>query len=77
VIAHYQRYLETGPRTSTTYAFALNNISMAYRRAGDCARAKESAEQALTVMNFGAAQSNKRYAEFCLEMQKGGQVATR
>ncbi len=75
VIGHYQRYLETGPRESVTYAFALNNISLAYRRVGDCARAKEAAERALAVMKFGAAEWNKRYAEFCLEMQKSGLIA--
>jgi tetratricopeptide (TPR) repeat protein len=77
VIEHYQRYLEAGPRGSVLYAFALNNISVAYRRAGDCTKAKESAEKALTVMKFGAAQSNKRYAEFCLEMKKSGLIAAR
>lgn len=75
VIEHYQRYLETAAQGTTTYAFALNNISVAYRRAGDCTRARESAEKALTVMKFGAAESNKRYAEFCLEMQKTTAIA--
>jgi tetratricopeptide (TPR) repeat protein len=75
VIEHYQRYLETGAQGTVNYAFALNNLSVAYRRAGDCARAKESAEKALAVMKFGAAESNSRYAEFCLEMQKSSAIA--
>ena len=77
VIEHYKRYLETGPKDSVLYAYALNNLSLAYRRAGDCSKARESAEKALTVMKFGAAQTNKRYAEFCLEMQKTGLIAAR
>jgi len=75
VIAHYQRYLEIGPKESVNYAYALNNISLAYRRVGDCARARESAEKALALMKFGMAEWNKRYADACLEMQKSGLVA--
>ena len=75
VIAHYQRYLEIGPKESVNYAYALNNISLAYRRVGDCARARESAEKALALMKFGMAEWNKRYAEACLEMQESGLVA--
>ena len=75
VIEHYERYIQEAPPGTKTYAFALNNVSVAYRRAGDCARARESAEKALTVMKFGAAEMNKRYSDFCLEMQKPAPAA--
>ena len=71
VVEHYLRFIEQSEKY-TPYAFAWNNVSIAYRHLGQCAKAKEAAENALKVMKFGAAQSNKRYAEFCLEMQKMG-----
>ena len=74
VAEHYQRFIEKSPE-SVTSAFAWNNVSIAYRKLGECDKAKEAAEKALAVTKFGAAQWNKRYAEFCLEMQKVGLIA--
>ena len=54
------------------YAHAWNNVSFAYRKLGQCGKAKKAAENALSVMTFSGAESNKRYAEFCIEMQKMG-----
>jgi tetratricopeptide (TPR) repeat protein len=74
VVEHYRKFIESA-KDSENLAFAWNNISIAYREQGDCARAKEAAEKALAIMKFGAAQSNRRSAEFCLEMQKTGMRA--
>lgn len=71
VAEHYRRFIERADR-SVVHAFALNNASIAYRELGACDKAKEAAEQALQVAKFGAAEQNKRYAEFCLELQKMG-----
>ena len=71
VAEHYRRFTEK-PQASFAYAFAWNNASIAYKELGECDKAKEAAEKALKVMKFGAAESNKRYAEFCIEMQKMG-----
>lgn len=71
VVENYLRFIEHSEE-STPFAFAWNNVSIAYRHLDQCDKAKEAAENALKVMKFGAAQSNKRYAEFCLEMQKMG-----
>lgn len=73
VAEHYNRFIERSQdQQSLVYAFAWNNGSVAYRNLGECDKAKEAAERALKVTKFGAAESNKRYAEFCLEMQKIG-----
>ncbi len=69
VAEHYQRFIERS-QESVAYAFAWNNASIAYRQLGECDKAKEVAEKALKVTKFGAAEWNKRYAEFCIEMQK-------
>jgi tetratricopeptide (TPR) repeat protein len=69
VAEHYQRFIGSSQK-SAIYAFAWSNVSMAYRKLEECDKAREAAEKALAVMEFGAAQWNKRYAEFCLEMQK-------
>ena len=74
VAEHYQRFIEKS-QESVMYAFAWNNLSIAYMKLGECQKAKEAAEKALAVMKFGAAQWNKRYAEFCLEMQKMDLIA--
>ena len=76
-IAEYYRQFIVQSTPSVAYAFALNNASIAYKELGECQKAKETAEQALQVMNFGAAESNKRYAELCLEMQKMGLIRQR
>jgi tetratricopeptide (TPR) repeat protein len=74
VTEHYRRFIERSQESqeSVIYAFAWNNASIAYRELGECDKAKEAAEKALKVMKFGAAESNKRYAEFCIEIQKMG-----
>jgi len=71
VVEHYARFIEQSEE-STVYAYAWNNVSIAYRKLGQCGKAKEAAESALEVVTFSAAESNKRYAEFCIEMQKMG-----
>lgn len=73
-VAYYTRFLDRAP-PSTVYAFAANNLSIAYRRMGQCLKAKETADKALATMKFGMAQFNKRMAEFCIEMQKMGIIA--
>jgi tetratricopeptide (TPR) repeat protein len=72
VISHYERYISLGGDESS--AFAWNNLSDAHRHAGDCRKAREAAEGALRVADFGAARRNKRAAEFCLEMEKLGMI---
>lgn len=71
---HYERFLEKA-QESTLTAFAWNNLSVAYRKTGACDRAQGAATKALAIMKFGAAQNNRRYADFCLEMQKSGVMA--
>ena len=71
VVEHYLSFLEQSEE-SIPYAYAWNNVSIAYRQLGQCEKAKEAAQNALSVMEFGNAESNKRYAEFCIEMQKMG-----
>jgi len=71
VVKHYLNFLEQSEE-SVLYAFAWNNVSIAFRELGQCDKAKESAENALKVREFGNAEKNKRYAEFCLEMQSMG-----
>ena len=73
VVEHYLRFIERSEE-SIPYAYAWNNLSIAYRKLGQCAKAKEAAENALEVMTYPAAESNKRYAEFCIEMQKMGMM---
>lgn len=68
VVDHYQHFIE-GAQPSLVVAFAWNNASIAYTKLGECARAREAAENALTIADIGAAQANKRRAEFCLAMQ--------
>ena len=55
-----------------TIAYAWNNLSITYRRAGECEKALNAADNALQISNFGAARSNRRYAQFCLEMNTMG-----
>jgi tetratricopeptide (TPR) repeat protein len=74
VVGYYSRYIERTP-PSTARAYAADALSVAYRRMGECRKAKESAENALKYMEFGSAQFNKRMADFCIEMQKMGIVA--
>ena len=71
VVEHYQSFIEQSEET-IPYAFAWNNVSIAYRDLGKCEQAKEAAEKALSVMAFDNAEANKRFAEFCLEMRRMG-----
>lgn len=76
VTEHYGRFIEgSQDQQSVIYAFAWNNVSIAYRHLGQCDKAKEAAEKASKVTKFGAAEWNKRFAEFCIEMQKMGLMA--
>jgi hypothetical protein len=70
-VDHYHRFIENS-QESVVYAFAWNNVSIAYRQLRECDKAKEAAENAMKGRKFGAAQWNKRFAEFCIEMQKMG-----
>ena len=71
VVEHYQSFIEQSEET-IPYAFAWNNVSIAYRDLGKCEQAKEAAEKALSVMAFDNAEANKRFAEFCLELRRMG-----
>jgi len=71
VVEYYRRFIEQS-ESSLVYAFAWNNMSIAYRHLGECDKAKEAAEKAIKVTKFGAAEWNRRIAEFCIEMQKMG-----
>lgn len=73
VVEYYRQFIERSA-PSVPYAFAWNNVSIAYKELGECAQAKDAAEQALKVMKFGAAETNKRHAELCLEMQRMGLI---
>lgn len=75
MVEHHLRFIEQSEK-SVAYAFAWNNASIAYRQLGKCDKAKEAAENALKVTKFGAAQQNKRFAEFCIEMQEMGLMAS-
>lgn len=76
VAQHYERYLQNAKHKTRSYAFAWNNVSIAYRHLGDCQKAKDAAEAALKVTPFGAAEMNRNRAEFCLEMKKQGMVTS-
>ncbi len=73
VVEYYRQFIEQSA-PSVPYTLAWNNVSIAYKELGECAQAKDAAEQALKVMKFGAAETNKRHAELCLEMQKMGLI---
>lgn len=74
VVQHYTRFIAQAERKSTSYAFAWHNLSIAYRHLGECDKAKEAAENALKVADFGAARSHLSAVKFCLEMQKLGMM---
>lgn len=73
VVAHYERFLEKAP-SSTLTALTWNNLSVAYRRSGTCDKARDAADKALAIMDFGNARQAKQLAEFCVEMAKGGET---
>jgi tetratricopeptide (TPR) repeat protein len=72
VVQHYERYLKQANPKSTDYAFAWNNLSIAYRKLGECQKAKSAAQAALQLRAFGSAHNNLNHAEFCLEMRRLG-----
>lgn len=74
VAEYYRRFIERS-QESFVYALGWNNLSVAYRNLGECDKANEAAEKALKVTKFGAAEWNKRFAGFCIEMQKIGLMA--
>jgi hypothetical protein len=47
-------------------------VSIAYRKLGECQKAKQPAETALNMAKFGVAVMNRNQAEFCLEMRRLG-----
>ncbi|MBL4623137.1 MAG: hypothetical protein JKY89_12145 [Immundisolibacteraceae bacterium] len=71
-IDHYLAVAELSEEQNTTVAYAWNNVSCAYRKAGLCAEAKAASENALEIMDFGAARRSLEYSELCLQMQKIG-----
>ena len=71
-IDHYLAVAELSEEQNTTVAYAWNNVSCAYRKAGQCAEAKAASENALKIKDFGAARNNLKYSEYCLQMQKLG-----
>ena len=69
---HYERYLQKAKYKGMTYAFAWNNLSIAYRHLNQCQKAMDAAQSALKVKKFPAAEMNRNRAEFCLEMTRLG-----
>lgn len=71
-IDHYLAVTQLSPKEDQTVAYAWNNISCAYRKLGQCEKAKEASQNALNIMKFGAAKTNLQYSEFCIQMQNSG-----
>ena len=69
VVEHYLAAIELSPPQEIRVAYAWNNIGTAYRRLGRCDKALEAAENALAIMDFGAARQHKRFSEFCLKLE--------
>lgn len=65
VIDNYQKAISLGA-SNRNIAWAWGNMSIAYRNLGLCQEAKEAAEKALSIMNYGNARNQKIYAEVCL-----------
>ena len=62
------RILVEEAQEGESMASGWNNMSIAYRRLGQCDEAKQAAEAALAISkDYRAALNNKRIAEFCLE----------
>ena len=72
IVEHYLAVTRLRERPNQQVAHAWNNVSCPYRSMGQCAKAKGAAKSALEIMEFGAAKTNLRYAEFCLQMQELG-----
>lgn len=68
-LEHYFSYLDH-ETDEKSIARAWNNISIAYQKLKQCEKAREAAEKALEIMDFGAARSNLRYSEFCQKMDE-------
>ncbi|MGR9072331.1 MAG: hypothetical protein ACU833_04610 [Gammaproteobacteria bacterium] len=68
-IEYYLRSVEINRINERSRAYAWNNLSIAYRKSGECQKAVEASQKALEIADFGAARSNLQYAEFCLEME--------
>ena len=69
-IQHYQQAIQLGQPGSRIQTYSWNNMSILYRKLGQCQKAKEAAEEALAITEFSAAKRNKQYAEFCLEIEE-------
>lgn len=74
-IDNYLAVTEKSPYQNGLVAYSWNNISCAYRKIGQCEKAKEASENALKIRQFGAARTNLRYSEFCIQMQKLGIIS--
>jgi tetratricopeptide (TPR) repeat protein len=72
VIQHYLNAIGLESDSNSSRAYAWNNVSIAYRRLGQCTEALDAVENALSIMRFRNAERNKRYAEFCIEMKGMG-----
>jgi len=68
-IDRYRLALKSAPAGIIEVAWAWNNMSREHRKLGQCKEAKAAAEKALSLMRFGAARGNLRYAKFCLATQ--------
>ena len=66
-----KHFLKDMEGLATSMAIISTRVEGLFRAAVDSLLARD-AEKALEVMTFSAAESNKRYAEFCIEMQKMG-----
>jgi hypothetical protein len=72
MVDHYLAAIRLSERADQQVAYAWNNVSCPYRSMGQCDKARDAARSALGIMEFGAAKTNLRYAEFCLQMQELG-----
>lgn len=68
-VEYYLAYLKYSTNNGDI-ARAWNNISIAYNNLGQCKKAGEAAENALEIMDFGAARKNLRYSKFCQKMNE-------
>lgn len=68
-IAYYLKSLG-GMGSGVEEHFVWNNLSIAYLKLNECQQAFDAAKQALELVEFGAAKTNLRNANYCLEMQR-------
>lgn len=71
-IDNYKMALETEELTERFSAYAWNNLSIHYREIGDCEKAREAAENALSLFDFGNARNNLFYSKACLDLKESG-----